>query len=150
MLDAAWPIEEGRVMVSKSFPSCVQCSGFHIPVAVASAIESECACFEASESTLASAEAMVLWSAVIAARSLDFTAKLCEACDAAAPESVWPATCEEMMAALFDAAAAAAALAAAAMEAACAVASGEGEVAGEAAARALRPERTKSATRILV
>ena len=100
---------------------------------------------EASDNTLASADLIWLLSDVCAASALDKTAALCDASEAAAPESVWPATSDEMIEAAFEAAAAFAALAAAAIDLALSVAAGP---AGPAATRALRPVRMKSETRI--
>ena len=83
----------------------------NLPVAVASASLKLCIALLCSLNTDCSAEAMVVLSAVWAARAEDRTAALCDACDAAAPERVWAARSDEMMAAARDAAAALATLA---------------------------------------
>jgi len=88
------------------------------PVAVANASEIECFAMLWAVKTLASALLIWLLSEVCAANAEARTALLCAAWDAAAPDSVWPARSEEMMAAARLAAAALAVLAAAAIEAA--------------------------------
>lgn len=126
-----------------------------VPVAVAKAMESECLATLASLNTLFSALAMVLLSAVCADRAECRTALLCAASDAAAPERVWPARSEEMMAAAWLAAAALAALAAAIMEAAWSVAAASARASMRrsgwswAEARALRPATRRAVTRML-
>ena len=136
-----------HALVEHSISSPSPSTGYYIPVAVFNAILNECCAALASDKTLFCALAIVLLCAVCAANAEAKTRELCAACEAAAPESVWPATSDEMMAALWRVAAALALLAAAIRDAACLVASAW---LGWAEARAVRPATRSAVTRMLI
>ena len=149
--DATFPIKQNVTHQYHTHPDSFQqmpeCKAQNIPVAVAKAILIECSAALASDKTLFSALAIVLFSAACADNADASARELCAACEAAAPVSVCAALSDEMMAAAWLAAAALVLLAAAIMEAALSVAA---TMLGCAEARALRPARRRAVTRMLI